>query len=308
MHTQETFPPQTPFAGFEAAGEAPMATHEALQANMVYNIDPNMPLATDEKYGCDIAAIITTDSGLKPGEANNHGEIPDSFIVLDLRRQPLLQHDGRSYRMLGKDMIDSSVEFMLVGKEYGEAGDRGYKGIRRGESVWIGRENENLKERFDLQDTTSRMHFTLKYEEDGKLSIQDHDSTNGTSVTTGAPIRPRVQWQSRAQQEEAFRPRAEEQAKPQADSNPYGFDTAAQRKFSELQRAFGSEMARGELDEGSLAGLLKHVGMLRAQGIEDDKIFKQIAREVHPDRAEAGSAEYLRRSALYKALGNIMGR
>ena len=313
MNTQETFPPQTPYEGFEAAAQA-APVHEALKGGVEYTIDPSMPLARDERYGCDISAVITADRRMAPGQTYKEGDAPDSFVIADLRRIPIGADQDGNYRVFNGMKIAAEANFLLLSKDYQPGSGKGLKGIRVGETVTIGR-HERTSDRFNLNRTTSGTHFSISHNKDGRLTIIDHNSTNGTSVSSASGVRERVQWQSRKEQEEAFRPPHEEQPQQprqeqpkQQPENPYGFDAAQQRKFGELQKLFDTEINKGDIDGNILAGLLKQVGSLRAEGLVDEKIFKRLARQVHPDLANPGSAEYARRSAMYKALTNILNK
>lgn len=78
----------------------------------------------------------------------------------------------------------TNVPFLLVGKNFRKQGQRhrGFKGLKYGEEVQMGR--VLLQDRFDHEDDTtlSRNHFEVKLTEDGMLVVTDTESTNGTKV------------------------------------------------------------------------------------------------------------------------------
>lgn len=309
MNSQETLPPQSPYAGFEAAAEA-APVHESLQGGVEYSLDPNAPLAHDDRYDCDISAVITADKRMAPGQRYGDGEAPDSFVIADLRRQPVMMKNGAAFRVFNGEAIAGNVDFLLLSKDYQKGSGLGLKGVRLGETVTVGHE-QRTAERFNLADTTSRKHFSIRYNEDGRLSIIDHNSTNGTSISSANGVRERVQWQSRQEQERIFAPGPqveEPAAEPEQpkDTNPYGLTYDEREQFDELKRQFGRELSKNEVDEGSMAGLLKHVNTLRDRGLPEAKIYKIVVQGVHPDRAKPDSAEYLRRNALFKAAGKLL--
>lgn len=314
-NTRESYIPQSDvYDQFRQEAQVPTALHEGLQPDVLYRIDPNMPLARDEKYGCYVTAMITADR--RPEDELDQIEPPDSFILLDVRSNTTFINRGIKVKFFGNSMIDANVDFMLVNPNLTDKGSQGSKGIRLGESVMVGRHNKKLDDRFGLQMSTSREHFSITYNESGLLTIQDHNSLNGTGVITAAPLREQQQWQSRKDQEEAFRPREEapraepprEEPRPKPEANEYGLDAADQHRLDELNRLFAKEMANGEIDSALMAAMLKHITNLRNENIPDNKILKQVARDIHPDKVAADTTEHARRTALLKALNITMGR
>jgi hypothetical protein len=297
MHTQPGFSDHY-MAGAE---NAPEQISEALQPGIPYEIRTANPLGHDDRLDCDITALITTHADLKPGQ---------SFTVLDLRMQPTYLQDGMRFRQFGNNRIDPTVDFMLVTPNFTDYERPIMKGIRLGESIEVGRANEELTKRFGgFKPTTSKTHFTITYEEDGRLSIIDNNSGNGTNVTTAEKMQ--FLWPSKEQQYAAFGPSDQDfptQPRPIIEEDKFGFNPVERQGFTDVATAFTTEMQDGVVDEASLAGVYKHVLNLRKQGVPDSKIFKQIAVGIHPDLAQRGSAEQLRRTALYQALGRILGK
>ncbi len=73
--------------------------------------------------------------------------------------------------------IDPGIQYLMR-----DSGDHSqYKGLRTGETVMLGRDEE-VKGRFDMPKTVSRRHAEISLDADGRLSIRDNGSVNGTQV------------------------------------------------------------------------------------------------------------------------------
>ncbi len=112
----------------------------------------------------------------------------DDFLLLDVRESPLV---GRfAFPFAGSVEGDSmalspGVDFLLVGKGFDPANtditdETGYKALRQGQPVTLGR--THYGDRFDYSDETSREHAEVSFDDSGKITVRDLNSTNGTRV------------------------------------------------------------------------------------------------------------------------------
>ena len=110
----------------------------------------------------------------------------DAFLILDVRESPGV---GAFIFPFPEDekgmMVKDDVEFILISGEFNpidqrNGEDRGYKAIRRGEPIVLGR--SYLNSRFEYTKATSRTHTEILLDEMGNLTIRDLNSLNGTSV------------------------------------------------------------------------------------------------------------------------------
>lgn len=158
-----------------------LSRHEMdLRAGAEYRLDGIQPLVTEGEF--KVCAVISALGGENEVEkARADGENPDQWLILDLRDAPRI---GRS-KAFQDVLIDPSVDYMLVNNQFDMKAGTGFKGIRRGESFLVGRENTTLDERFGgFAETTSRQHFNITLSEDGQLIVQDLYSANGTRIIT----------------------------------------------------------------------------------------------------------------------------
>ena len=303
MHTSEqsTSHEQNPL--FQEAAEALHSYEQVLAPGTDYILDPYNAMAYDSKFGCSITAVITAD---KHGVSAASGENPsDSFVLVDIRKNAVTVK-GEQMKVFGGILIDPSVDFLLIGANMDDKVTTGFKGIRKGETVNIGRSNPTTNKRFGLTGNTSRDHFDITYLEDGRLSIRDNNSSNGTAVESTTPLREKVQQrgQSKEKQSEAFKPPAPEA--PQQAKETFGLSPELQKELFHLSGIFGQELGKGEISDAMIAGIIREVDDKRREGIPDDKIYKQIARKIHPDKFEAGSFEHARMTAMIKVTNLLL--
>jgi hypothetical protein len=110
----------------------------------------------------------------------------DPFLIIDVRESPgsssfIFPFPDEEHGVFVRD----DVEFIIISSEFNpissDAGDsRGYKAIRRGRPVALGR--EHAKDRFSYSKTVSRDHAEILLDELGNLTIRDLNSANGTDV------------------------------------------------------------------------------------------------------------------------------
>lgn len=97
--------------------------------------------------------------------------------IIDLRNAP---QDNLGKHYAGQ-IFDQSVNYLVTQGEPDWQNGKGYKGIRSGEALTIGRSDKTSARRFDLSDRRiSGTHMTIYGTENG-LILEDNDSTNGTS-------------------------------------------------------------------------------------------------------------------------------
>lgn len=122
----------------------------------------------------------------------------DSFIILDIRKanqtnwlRKAVSYVGQGRRYpFGKAArskghgFDEDIDFVLVGSNFNpEDRKKAYKAIRKGtdNSFTIGR--EQFTDRFEYDESqTSRNHFKVTYDEEGRLSVKDVGSRTGTAL------------------------------------------------------------------------------------------------------------------------------
>src|ERR1700741_744647 len=251
---------------FQEAAEALKSYEQVLAPGAEYSIDPFTPMAYDSKFGCNITAVITANKG---GVGTAYAEKPsDSFVLVDVRKNNVTVK-GEQMKVFGGILIDPTVDFILVGANMDEKITTGFKGIRKGEAVNVGRGNATIRERFDLKDNTSRNHFTITYDENGSLYISDNNSTNGTAVETATPIKEsfRHHWQSKEEQIRAFQPPEPEVPEPAKET--FGLSPELQKELFYLSGIFDQELGKGEISNAMIAGLVREVDEKRREGIPD---------------------------------------
>lgn len=104
---------------------------------------------------------------------------PGRFTVIDLRNMPRNEEGKILYD--GQEISPSICYLMVQPASLDWSKKMGYKGIRAGEVVDMGRKQEKVSGRFNFTPTTSANHFTIAADTDGTLLLGDHHSTNGTS-------------------------------------------------------------------------------------------------------------------------------
>lgn len=104
--------------------------------------------------------------------------------IIDLRSAPR-SAEGKLY---AGQVFDSSINYLIVQGEPDWQNGKGYKGLRAGEAVTIGRKDKVSSSRFNLSDPRiSGNHMTI-YGGDNGLVFEDNGSTNGTSYVKYDPL------------------------------------------------------------------------------------------------------------------------
>ena len=105
---------------------------------------------------------------------------PGRFVVVDLKDMPRAE-DGQI--LYDGQKIAPDVRYLMIQPASLDwEKSKGYKGIRPGKVIDMGRRQEEMSKRFNFPPTTSANHFTIAADaKDGSLLIEDHNSTNGTA-------------------------------------------------------------------------------------------------------------------------------
>lgn len=99
--------------------------------------------------------------------------------VVDLRRA---ERDQQGSILYEGQRLSAQLQYLIIQPgtlNWNEK--KGFKGVRAGEVVDIGRANKALVGRFNFGDDVSRNHMTVAATHEGTLLLADNKSTNGTS-------------------------------------------------------------------------------------------------------------------------------
>jgi|GEM_PF-3653495 len=171
---------------FEKVDDFDSIEKQSLHAGEGFYIDTDQPLVKTPRF--NVVAAITT------GENDDN-----SFLVLDIRKsRPLnilrrtVAHGGDETRYpFGKQTerrsahsFGSDVDFILVGANFNPEGrTKAYKAIRQGKENGFVVGRRHFRDRFIYHEHgTSREHFKIGFDDDGKLYIKDVGSRKGTKV------------------------------------------------------------------------------------------------------------------------------
>lgn len=284
---------------FEEAGRIAGSKRTKLPAETPCVVDIDKPLMVDEESGVAVAAVIVGDVTMKPGEQYPSGVgAPDTFVLLDLRSVPVrVGQDGQSERAFGKKRYAADVEFLLVNKNWRyESKGLGFKGIRKGETVTVGRDNETIDRRFGLGGGTGGEHFSVTFNKDGKLIVEDKGSALGTSITTAENLRKL--------------PVVEEQ---KVNPNIPMDDPALKR----LMKEFSGELRDHLTDVAAIWAMISEIRGLQngdkekgVKGLPPKRVYRQLAQKYHPDivakNAAVGTPEYERAQVGLKLLNSLI--
>lgn len=101
--------------------------------------------------------------------------------IIDLRSAPI---DDSGRKLYDGQHLSAKINYLVVQGEPDWEEGVGYKGMRLGEALPIGRNEDVSADRFTLNSPlVSRTHATLYVDKDGALIVEDHGSTNGTTFT-----------------------------------------------------------------------------------------------------------------------------
>ncbi len=130
--------------------------------------------------GEDIQASIYLGNAEMATNSESEADDPRRISIIDLRSAPrgadgTIQYEGHR--------LNADLQYLLVQGAPNWEEDTGYKGIRAGETVNIGRADDATSRRFELPDSVSREHCTISIDEEtGELIVTDKESTNGTTI------------------------------------------------------------------------------------------------------------------------------
>lgn len=138
-------------------------------------------LSANYKKGEDqpqiLAEILTNPLG--------DGEQERLFVV-DMRHAPL---DSSNSKVFDGRKIADNIEYLLVDPSRLDwEKNKGYKGLRKGESFVYGRLGSSAERFQDLDPGTSRRHYSLHVDATGGLTAKDEYSLNGTQFLVGISV------------------------------------------------------------------------------------------------------------------------
>lgn len=168
--------------------DQPLASHEhssyipvekELRPHEPILLDPDFPLREEDGFNV-LTDIHTNRTSMDDPRA-------DSYMIVDLASAPGDEHGNRWFQ---GSLVHGSTRYLLVDANLQKIDmerARGFKGVRTGETVTIGRADETAVRRFNPSEYVSRNHFSVTLLENGQLQIQDNGSSNGTRIRFGAP-------------------------------------------------------------------------------------------------------------------------
>ncbi len=153
-------------------------SHEA-KPRMAGQLLSEVPVEVHLQPGEQLDIFTGTQSAMERADNDD----PSRFSVIDLRGAERSERGGIIYE--GQE-LSPHLEYLITQPSTPidwQAG-KGYKGLRRGEVVDMGRNQDAVKDRFDFTNRVSRHHFTVAVDNEGVLMLEDGGSTNGTSYQT----------------------------------------------------------------------------------------------------------------------------
>ncbi len=307
MHSGDTIN-SNPFEAVDYS-EVP---YETLESGETRYIDTEAPMA--EELGYKVLAEIRL--------SGEHGDYiqDDEFLLLDLRESPEVDGYKAPFGESGTQ-FDRSIAFLVVNKEFDAADphvQRGYKGIRAGETITLGRHHQD--HRFRYSAFVSADHMQITYDHEGNLAVHDLNSTNKSYVRTvpgnheddaghedqqaAAYQRLRDNWEAdlRQRQEAQARENKARQAARQKEAAEYQrlqseIDEADKRRrkvedeyLAQFDPKTASRIRLVRLDEFkdeiTLSGakvLLDKIDEKRSDGKSDRTIYGELMKKVHSD-------------------------
>lgn len=140
---------------------------------------PREPVEVALQPGEQLNIFMGRQASMEASEANS----TERFSVIDLRNNERNERGAIVYE--GQE-LSPHLSYLITqpGVPIDWKAGTGYKGLRKGEVVDMGRTQDTVKNRFTFPDTASRLHFTVAVDNEGLLMIEDAGSTNGTSYET----------------------------------------------------------------------------------------------------------------------------
>ncbi len=273
---------------FEGQG-SPRVIANSLKPYASHSIDPEFCISIDPVLDCPISAQIYT------ARFQNIREGYDSFLVLDVRDRP---RDANGNKQLGESVLDPSVDYMLIGKNFDLQGGTGFKGIRRGETVHVGNDNPTIKARFGLNETPAENAFTIAADAEGKMTVTDGGSARGTMLVRGTTVthpepfagfgggKYRFEGEDEPSHDhEQPRSSQEDVLSPEDEQLIAGLGAQTSAGLSELRKKFGKEIDESNVSLSSIVGVMYRIKALRSQGVAEKAIKRKVLFDLHPDRA-----------------------
>jgi hypothetical protein len=297
-----------------------------LIANTDYVLGGNR-LASEEDYG--VAATITLDGR----ESVDADPLADEYMLIDLTDSQVYETADGSYRMFKGTPVSADVEFMLIDRSFDPDNGVGYKGLRRGESYSLGRNNEQAESRFGTASrATSRgEHVTISVDEKGFVHMADRGSSNGTRIQTAdSPLMNGLYGKENVNQGSEQEPSYEQEESPEQHSSNEQPDPRPTREQEQVVYETPTEEwdnkkedILGQLDERAKATLARvesdyrgnvpidiASGVIRKyhervdQGVDGKVARKELLRLWHPDRHHGAPEDQLK---MYQEVSKLIG-
>ena len=310
MNTSETYAPQD----INYYHDVVHGRETVLTPNTDYLINTDAPLVAEDGY--NVTAVIDCYSNeTSKSSWQKEGIEPDQFLLIDLRNAPTYgPYKDKEFQDLG---FANDIEYLIVGKNFDANAATGFKGVRKGENIVIGRDQDSST-RFDISDTTSRNHFSVNLDDEGRLTITDLNSSNGTRLKTNqTPIMNGLAPNKRyvntgEEQNSSATPIVEEQAvKPKTSAEIWEENRNQEysRMTDQVRSMFDSieDSYKNELPISIAISVLNEVSNLRTQGLTDKQLRMHMMKQWHPDvHPDATSTQKEIALSVTKMLGMVI--
>jgi hypothetical protein len=272
-----------PYAHQEQADRADVV-EQRLNPEQRHFLNPDVPLHSETGFGV-VADLKLSDHG-------------DDYSILDLRSSPNVGVGKQPFGEAGITFAPD-IQFLIVNKSFNpyNPADIGFKGVRLGESVTLGR--NHLQDRFKGSEYVSRNHVEVALDKDGNLSLRDLESANGTTVRaketamTGEQQAEenyfmrdfaKEQEQARVREEAQQKERVEQEKRAAEARQRIEEEAHLQQLDPQLQQAI-IVLRNGFQDVGvkEAESVARAVQEARAGGQADKMIFRDLSLRYHPD-------------------------
>lgn len=270
---------------FEEQG-SPRVIANSLEPHATSKIDPEFCVSIDPVLNCPVSAQIYT------ARFQNLREGHDSFLVLDVRERPRDANGNKKFGE-GEKVLDPSVDYLLIGRNFDFQNGQGFKGIRRGETVRVGRDNPTIRARFGLNQTPAANAFTIAADKEGKMTLTDDASPRGTMLVRGTTVTHPEPFTGFGGgkyrfggEDDSGQPHPQEDVlSPEDEELIAGLGAQTSAGLSELREKFGKEIDEHNVSLRSIVGVMSRIKALRAEGVPEKAIKRRVLFDLHPDRA-----------------------
>lgn len=295
LHTKKSEPKEKPW--WEEAKEREVIQDRATQFEKAFAQAPVKKVSGGEGVVIDSRIPVVRTEGYSVFAEVEAGGV--KFYMLDLRQSPT---DYRGDRMPFFNDGDYSsfrdnTDFLLVTGDFFTDHRTGYKGVRKGENVIVGK--STLRDRFNLDEsqTMSGEHFAVQVDQAGNIIVGDLNSEGGTTVRAASttevpkpPTKPKAEKiKVDLDEEPAQRIKVEVEDKPkrtpqeQAKHKQAIRDIALKDIRPPFDRDFELSNASSIAEASDISALFTQIRDMRASGTSDKKIYAQLVRDLHPD-------------------------